>query len=76
MNHAERAARLLQDEYFTEQMDTLERLYLSQMSNSDETDVDGRERAYLKLRALKEIRAHFEAQAQQTLIDKRRWKIF
>jgi hypothetical protein len=45
------------------------------LTNSDETDIDIRERCYLKLRVLDEIMGHFSSIASSDQLVKRRWKI-
>jgi hypothetical protein len=48
---------------------------MSVITNSDEMDIDIRERAYLKLRLLDEIMGHFSAIASEDQMVKKRWKI-
>jgi hypothetical protein len=40
MNKAERAQTLLNDEWFQEEIDTIRKSLISQLTNSDETDID------------------------------------
>ena len=75
MNKAERAQTLLNDEWFQEEIDTIRKSLISQLTNSDELDIDIRERCYLKLRVLDEIMGHFSAIASSDQLVKRRWKI-
>lgn len=51
-------------------------LYIRNILNSAEDDVEFRERSLLKHRALDDFIATLESIAAQTEIDKRRWKIF
>ena len=75
MNKAERAQTLLTDDWFQEEIDSIRKSLISQLTNSDETDIDIRERCYLKLRALDEIIGHFSSIASSDQLVKRRWKI-
>lgn len=75
MNKAERAQTLLGDEWFQGEIEVIRNSLISQLMNSDETDIDIRERCYLKLRVLDEIMGHFSAIASSDQLVKRRWKI-
>ena len=76
MNYAERAKALLKDEFFADVVKTQLELYISNIINSAETDIDLRERSLIKHRAIQEFVASLESIAAQTEIDKKRWKIF
>ncbi len=76
MNYAERAKALLKDEFFLDVVKTQQELYIGNILNSSETDVDLRERSLIKHRAIAELVASLESIAAQTEIDKKRWKIF
>lgn len=76
MNYAERAKALLKDEFFLDVVKTQQELYIGNILNSSETDVDLRERSLIKHRAIAEFIASLESIAAQTEIDKKRWKIF
>lgn len=76
MNYAERARALLKDEFFLDVVKTQQELYIGNILNSSETDVDLRERSLIKHRAIAELVASLESIAAQTEIDKKRWKIF
>jgi hypothetical protein len=75
MNKSERAKTLLGDEWFTGEIDSIRSTLMSVITNSDETDIDIRERSYLKLRLLDEIMGHFSAIASEDQLVKKRWKI-
>ena len=75
MNKSERAQTLLRDEWFMEEIDNIRQTLISQITNSDETDMEVRERCYLKLRVLDEIIGHFSSIASSDQLVKRRWKI-
>ena len=75
MNKSERAKTLLGDEWFTGEIDLIRSTLMSVITNSDEMDIDIRERAYLKLRLLDEIMGHFSAIASEDQLVKKRWKI-
>jgi hypothetical protein len=76
MNKAERARNYLMDEFFMELVDAQKDLYKSYIFNSAEHDVEGRERALVKLRAIEEFEASLQSLVQQSEIDKRRIKFF
>lgn len=75
MNKSERARTLLGDEWFQGEIKTIRETLMSEIVNSGETDIDIRERSYLKLRLLDEIIGHFSSIASSDEIVKRRWKI-
>jgi hypothetical protein len=76
LNYAERAKALLKDEFFQDVVKSQQELYIGNILNSSETDVDLRERSLIKHRAIAELVASLESIAAQTEIDKKRWKIF
>jgi hypothetical protein len=75
MNKADRAQTLLNDEWFQEEIEAIRKSLISTLTNSNETDIDVRERCYLKLRVLDEIIGHFSSIASSDQLVKRRWKI-
>jgi len=75
VNKSERARTLIGDEWFTGEIDWIRSSLISVITNSDETDIDIRERAYLKLRLLDEIMGHFSSIASEDQLIKKRWKI-
>jgi hypothetical protein len=76
LNASERAKTLLNDEFFKELVDNQKALYISNILNSPEEDVEARERSIVKYRAVEEFVASIESIAAQKEIDKKRWKIF
>jgi hypothetical protein len=76
MNKAERANNYLMDEFFMELVEAQKDLYKSYIFNSADEDVDGRERALIKLKAIEEFEASLQSLVQQSEIDKRRIKFF
>jgi len=76
MNRAERAKTYLTDEFFVELLQAQKDLYKSYVFNSPEHDVEGRERALVKLRAIEDFEASLRSILQQEEIDKRRFKVF
>jgi hypothetical protein len=76
LNKAARAQNLLNDEFFQDVVKAQQELYIYNILNSAETDVDLRERSLVKHRAIQEFVASLESIAAQTEIDKKRWKIF
>lgn len=76
MNKAARAQNLLNDEFFQDVVKAQQELYIYNILNSAETDIDLRERSLVKHRAIQEFVASLESIAAQTEIDKKRWRIF
>jgi hypothetical protein len=76
MNKAERARGYLNDEFFVELLEAQKDLYKSYVFNSPEHDVEGRERALVKLRAIEDFEASLRSILQQADIDKKRFKVF
>ena len=76
MNKAERANNYLMDEFFMELVEAQKDLYKSYIFNSADEDVDGRERALIKLKAIEELEASLQSLVQQSEIDKRRIRFF
>jgi hypothetical protein len=76
MNKAERANNYLMDEFFMELVEAQKDLYKSYIFNSAEHDVEGREKALVKLKAIEEFEASLQSLVQQSEIDKRRIRFF
>ena len=76
MNEAERAQAYLQDEFFLDVVEKQRQLYISNIVNSTQEDVEGREVNYLKLRVLDEFIASIQSIADNKLVEGKRWKIF
>ena len=76
MNKAERAKGYLNDEFFTELYETQVEFYKSCIFNSHEDDIEGREKALVKLRAIQEFYASLQSIADQSEIDKKRIRFF
>ena len=76
MSNAERANNLLRDEFFVEILTAQKDLYKSFIFGSAEDDVEGRERALIKLRAIEEFEASLQSLVQQVQIEKKRLKVF
>jgi hypothetical protein len=76
MNKAERANHYLRDEFFMELVEAQKDLYKSYIFNSADEDVDGRERALIKLKAIEEFEASLQSLVQQSEIDKKRIRFF
>jgi hypothetical protein len=75
-NWPERASTLLNDEFFTSVVEKQQQGYISTILNSSETDVDLRERALIKHRAIEEFIASIQSIADKPSIEKKRFKIF
>jgi hypothetical protein len=75
MNKAERANIYLTDEFFMELVENQKLLYKNNIFNSNEDDVDFRERSLVKLRAIEEFEASIQAIADDKQINAKKWKI-
>ncbi len=75
MNRTEWALNLLRDEYFIEMMEELRGVELAKFLNSDYSDVETREQAYLRIRVLESIENYVQGLADQKLIDQKKLKI-
>lgn len=71
-----RAKNILADEFFTGVVKEQRELYINNIINSREDDIDTRERSLLKLRALEEFIANIESIAKSNDIKDKRWKVF
>jgi hypothetical protein len=76
INKAERANALLGDEFFVELVENQKVLYKNNIFNSDENDVEFREKSLIKLRAIEEFEASIQAIADGMQIEAKKWKIF
>jgi hypothetical protein len=75
MNNAERARVLLTDDLFMELVENQKLLYKNNIFNSDENDIEVREKSLIKYRAIEELLASFQAVADDKQIQARKWKI-
>lgn len=73
---SDRAKILLQDDLFQTLVDKQRTLYIDNILNSAEDDVELRERSIIKLRAIDEFVASIESVSRDKDVDKKRWKIF
>jgi hypothetical protein len=76
VNKAERANTYLRDEFFIELIENQKILYKNMIFGSADHDVEGRERAIVKLRAIEEFEAELQSLADQPNIEKSRIRIF
>jgi aminopeptidase C len=76
LNNAERAQAYLQDEFFLDVVEKQRSLYISNIVNSSAEDVEVREMNYLKLRVLDEFTASIRSIADDSLVERKRWKVF
>jgi hypothetical protein len=76
LDKAARAQNLLTDEFFTDVVKTQRELYIYNILNSQPNELEVRENAYIKIRALDEFVATLESLAVQPEVEKKRWKIF
>lgn len=72
----ERAATLLRDEFFVDVVKKQQEMYIQTILNSREEDIDLRERALIKHRAIEEFIASIQSIADQKEIEKKRIKFF
>ena len=75
-NKVDRAKNLLIDEFFSKLLEAQKDVYKSFIFGSAEHDVEGRERALVKLRAIEEFEASIQSLAQDSEIEKKRFKVF
>jgi len=76
MSKIDRAKTYLRDEFFIEMIETQKELYKNIIFNSAPDDIDSRERALIKYRAIEEFEASLQSIAQQDEIEKKRFKVF
>ena len=75
-NKPEQAARLLNDEFFQYVVKLQQELYISNILNSSDIDIEQRERNLMKYQVVQELVASIESISQQREIDKKRMKFF
>jgi hypothetical protein len=76
LNRPERAKHLLEDDFFRDVVKLQQEAYISLILNSSDTDIDIRERALQKYRAVEEFVASIQSIADQRLMERKRLKIF
>jgi len=76
LDATERAATLLRDEFFMDVVKKQQEGYISLILNSNEDDVDVRERSLIKHRAIEEFVASIQSLADSPKIEKKRLKFF
>lgn len=76
MNETERAKAFLTDEFFMAVVNKQRQMYISNILDSRDEDVDLRERERLKLKGLDEFIASLESISMQKEIDKKRKWVF
>ena len=75
-NKPDQAARLLNDEFFQYVVKLQQELYISNILNSSDTDIEQRERSFLKYQVVQELLASIQSIAIQKTIDQKRRKFF
>lgn len=75
MNKADWAAHIKRDEHFINMMNELKEIEVSKFKNSDFSDIELREQAYMRLRVLEDIENYIDGLSNQKLIDAKKWKI-
>ena len=74
-NKSERARAYLSDEFFLELVESQKLLYRNNIFDSNEFDVEVREKNFLKLKVMDEFIATIQALADDKQIAEKRWKI-
>jgi len=74
-NKSERARAYLSDEFFLELVESQKSLYSNNIFDSNEYDVEVREKNFLKLKVMDEFIATIRALADNKQIAEKRWKI-
>jgi hypothetical protein len=72
---AQWAKNLLNDDFFKEVIDNLEKEQISVIINTNVDELGRREDAYHHIKTLKLIVGHLEGLASETLIKEKKWKI-
>ena len=75
-NKSERARGYLSDEFFLELVESQKVLYRNNIFDSNEYDVEVREKNFLKLKVMDEFIASIQALADDKQIAEKRWRIF
>ena len=75
MNKAERAKVLLSDDFLMELVENQKLLYKNNIFNSNEDDVELREKSLIKYRAIEELLSSIQAVADDKQIQEKKWKI-
>ena len=75
-NKSERARAYLSDEFFLKLVESQKSLYSNNIFDSNEYDVEVREKNFLKLKVMDEFLATIQALADDKQIAEKRWRIF
>ena len=75
MQKSDWAINLLRDDYFIEMMEELRGIEIAKFLNSDYSDVEVREEAYIRLRVLESIDNYIQGLVDQKIIDQKKLKI-
>jgi hypothetical protein len=75
MKKSDWAMNLLRDDYFIEMMEELRGIEIAKFLNSDYSDVEVREEAYIRLRVLESIDNYIQGLVDQKIIDQKKLKI-
>ena len=68
-------ADILKDESFNEVIDTIIQDHINVITYSNDNEVDVRERAYQRIKTVKELVAHLQSIVDSSKIEDARWKI-
>ena len=75
MKKSDWANNLLRDDYFIDMMEELRGMEIAKFLNSDYSDVEVREEAYIRLRVLESIDNYIQGLVDQKIIDQKKLKI-
>lgn len=75
MTKSEWANNMLQDQMFLDVFKDLQDIEVSNMINSNASDYEERQNAYVKFKAIESVMTHIQAMASQKQINASRWKI-
>lgn len=75
MTKSEWANNMLQDQMFLDVFKDLQDIEVSNMINTNASDYEERQNAYVKFKAIESVMTHIQAMASQKQINASRWKI-
>jgi len=76
MKRADRAANILRDDFFVEEIEKLKQSYMDMIARSNPEEIDVREDAYKMHHSITKIIDHFQSIADDKVVEASRWKIF
>lgn len=75
MTKSDWANNMLQDQMFLDVFKELQDIEVNNMINSNASDYEERQNAYVKFKALDSVMTHIKSMASQKQINESRWKI-